>query len=240
MKRLLLLPAIALATFLPAQQNVLLVVADDLGLDPVPGYLSGPQKATMPTLASLMDDGLTFDQAWASPVCSPTRATIMTGRTGNETGVLGVDTLNTLLPSETTLFRVPGPAGAAAMRCPLIGKWHLGGTQPALDDPAQQGCRTSPASRAVACRTTSAGRRSPMARSRPTPTTSPRCSPTAPSRGSTDRRSPGSAGWPTTRPTRPSTCPRPTCTPRATCPPTAPASPPTPALLPGHGGEPRQ
>ena len=72
MKRLRLLPAIALATFLPAQQNVLLVVADDLGLDPVPGYLSGPQKATsMPTLASLMDDGLTFDQAWPAPCAAP-------------------------------------------------------------------------------------------------------------------------------------------------------------------------
>ena len=138
MKRLLLLPAIALATFLPAQQNVLLVVADDLGLDPVPGYLSGPQKATMPTLASLMDDGLTFDQAWASPVCSPTRATIMTGRTGNETGVLGVDTLNTLLPSETTLFEFLDQQGSGHAMS-LIGKWHLGGTQPALDDPAQQG-----------------------------------------------------------------------------------------------------
>ena len=138
MKHLLILPTIALATALPAQQNILLVVADDLGLDPVPGYLSGPQKAAMPTLASLMDDGLTFDHAWASPTCSPTRATIMTGRSGEETGVLGVDTLGTLDLSETTVFEYLASINSGYATS-LIGKWHLGGDQAAMDDPAQQG-----------------------------------------------------------------------------------------------------
>ena len=137
-RSLLLVAALAMPCLLAAQPNILLVIADDLGLDPVPGYLSGPQKAVMPTLDSLRNVGLTFDQTWATPLCSPTRAAIITGRTGPATGVLGVDTLSTLDQAETTLFEHLTAQGTGHTMA-LIGKWHLGGGQPALDDPAQQG-----------------------------------------------------------------------------------------------------
>ncbi|MCB0795370.1 MAG: sulfatase-like hydrolase/transferase [Flavobacteriales bacterium] len=121
---------------LPAQQNILLIVADDLGLDPTPGYLSGPQKAPMSRLSTLMDNGLTFDNAWSMPVCSPTRSAMITGRQATETGVLWVD--DPLLPSETTVFEYPTSINSGYASA-LIGKWHLGGSQPSFDDPGMQG-----------------------------------------------------------------------------------------------------
>ena len=120
------------------QPNVLLVIADDVGLDPVPGYLEGPQKATMTNLQALMDQGLTFDKAWANPVCSPTRATIMTGRYSNQTGVLDPNSASLLSLDEHTLFEqlsISSPDYATA----LIGKWHLGGQPADATYPNQQG-----------------------------------------------------------------------------------------------------
>ena len=114
------------------QPNILLVIADDVGLDPVPGYLPGPQKATMPNLSALMAQGLSFDNVWASPLCSPTRSTIITGRYGYQTGVLNPGELSLLPADEITLHRYLTDSGSGYASC-IIGKWHLGGSAP---DPA--------------------------------------------------------------------------------------------------------
>lgn len=115
-----------------AQPNILLVIADDMGLDPVPGYMPGPQKASMPNLEALMTAGLTFDNVWADPLCSPTRSTVITGRYGFRTGVLNPGALSLLPSSEVTLHRYLDDISSGYSTA-LIGKWHLGGTQP---DPA--------------------------------------------------------------------------------------------------------
>ncbi|MBK8226806.1 MAG: sulfatase-like hydrolase/transferase [Flavobacteriales bacterium] len=114
------------------QPNILLVIADDVGLDPVPGYLPGPLKATMPNLSALMAQGLSFDNVWASPLCSPTRSTIITGRYGYQTGVLNPGELSLLPADEITLHRYLTDNGSGYASC-IIGKWHLGGSTP---DPA--------------------------------------------------------------------------------------------------------
>lgn len=116
----------------PQTPNILLVIADDLGLDPVPGYLPGPQKAAMPRLETLMAQGLTFDNVWADPLCSPTRSTILTGRYGLYTGVLNPGEQSLLPADEITLHRYLDQIGSGYASC-IIGKWHLGGLQP---DPA--------------------------------------------------------------------------------------------------------
>jgi len=108
------------------QPNVLLVIADDLGLDPVPNYLPGPEKANMPNLEALMASGLTFDNVWADPLCSPTRATILTGRYGLRTGVLNANTESLLPSTETTLHRYLDD-NTSGYSSSIIGKWHLGG-----------------------------------------------------------------------------------------------------------------
>ena len=51
--------------------NILLVIADDMGLDASNCYQIGTQQAPMPTLEKLCADGLVFDNAYAAPVCSP-------------------------------------------------------------------------------------------------------------------------------------------------------------------------
>lgn len=133
MKAILLFTGISFAIGMHAQTpNVLLVIADDMGLDPVPGYLPGPQKAVMPQLESLMAQGLTFDRVWVDPLCSPTRSTIITGRYGYQTGVLNPGDLSLLPSDELTLHRYLTDINSGYASC-IIGKWHLGGSQP---DPA--------------------------------------------------------------------------------------------------------
>ena len=85
--------------------NLLFVLADDLGIDAIPGYALGAQKPTLPTLEGLANNGLRFTQAWANPFCSPTRASILTGKYGYRTGVLGVEQNNNINPNERILQR---------------------------------------------------------------------------------------------------------------------------------------
>src|SRR5690606_4193655 len=60
--------------------NVLLVIADDFGVDVFDAPEDSPLRARTPTLDRLRAEGVTFTRTWANPVCSPTRATILTGR----------------------------------------------------------------------------------------------------------------------------------------------------------------
>lgn len=43
--------------------NILLIIADDMGLDACPGYAEGEQKPAMPNLDALAADGITFENA---------------------------------------------------------------------------------------------------------------------------------------------------------------------------------
>lgn len=112
-------------------RRVLLIIADDLGVDQLDVYrtsdsapASGHVYPTTPTLSGLCDSGVRFDFAWSAPTCSPTRATILTGRYGFRTGVgWAVAKKNQLKLSETTLPELLAPAGVATAN---VGKWHLG------------------------------------------------------------------------------------------------------------------
>ncbi len=66
----------------PTQPNILFVIADDMGKDATPNYSEGQQKPLMPTLEKLASNGMTFDNVWTYPVCSPTRASVLTGKLG--------------------------------------------------------------------------------------------------------------------------------------------------------------
>ena len=71
----------------PAQPNILVIISDDMGIETLASFGVGavtPQTATLDELATR---GVSFSNFWAQPVCSPTRATIMTGRYGFRTGV---------------------------------------------------------------------------------------------------------------------------------------------------------
>lgn len=84
--------ALAIVAILPVARaasapNILLIIGDDMGIETLPCYGKINDPAVMPNLSSLCRQGVRFNNAWSQPVCSPTRATMMTGRYGFRTGV---------------------------------------------------------------------------------------------------------------------------------------------------------
>ena len=119
------------ATAGAATKNILLVIADDYGIDSHSLYNTNPAASLPPTpnINALAARGVRFANACAYPVCSPTRAAILTGRYGFRTGVtdvLGTAGAQGIYTNEFTLPDVL----SATHRCGSFGKWHLGGTAP--------------------------------------------------------------------------------------------------------------
>ncbi|MCP4870294.1 MAG: sulfatase-like hydrolase/transferase [Proteobacteria bacterium] len=116
--------------------NILLLIIDDFGVGAAsfdaasPCYDVGDISVdpALPTLAGLCADAHVFDTAWASPTCSPTRASILTGTLPHQHGVLSpADGDNRLDPENTwTLPRALDGADAGYAMA-NVGKWHLGG-----------------------------------------------------------------------------------------------------------------
>jgi len=134
---LLLISQIAIAQ----SPNILLVIADDIGVGEIPNYPPSVIKANMPHLEALMQQGLTFDNAWSNPVCAPSRANILTGKHGFRTNVLNAQSLATLSIDETSLHEYIDQTSNGLYSNSLIGKWHLGGggMNPIYDYPNELG-----------------------------------------------------------------------------------------------------
>jgi len=109
--------------------HVILVMADDLGWAQT-GYYGHPLLET-PHLDDMARSGLRLDRFYvAAPSCSPTRASILTGRTNDRTGVFRVgDCINKQEMMLSTAFRNAGYATAH------FGKWHLNAVEPDGDNP---------------------------------------------------------------------------------------------------------
>jgi len=105
--------------------NILLIIADDMGIDASPGYSEGVIKPSTPNIEGIMNAGLRFNNFWANPSCSPTRATILTGKYGYRTDVLWAG--DALSASETTLQRYIKEQTNNTYATSIIGKWHLSG-----------------------------------------------------------------------------------------------------------------
>ena len=108
-----------------AKPNIVHIVADDLGWQDV-GF-NGCRDIRTPNLDRLAKDGARLTHFYAQPMCTPTRAALMTGRYpfryGLQTAVIpsvssyGLDTAEQLLPQ---CLKEAGYTTA------IIGKWHLG------------------------------------------------------------------------------------------------------------------
>jgi arylsulfatase B len=105
--------------------NILLIIADDMGKDATPGFAEGSTKPNTPHLNQLSDNGLVFNNLWVNPTCSPTRASIITGKYGYRTGVKWAN--DELDPSEKTLQQYISEGTGNAYATAIVGKWHLSG-----------------------------------------------------------------------------------------------------------------
>ncbi|NLX22157.1 MAG: sulfatase-like hydrolase/transferase [Phycisphaerae bacterium] len=116
-----LVPAMA-ADAQRAMPNIVLIVTDDQGWWDMGAH--GNATISTPVMDRLTAEGVSFSRFYATPVCAPTRAGLMTGRHHHRTGAIdtymGRDTLD---PAEVTLGQIMQRRG---YRTGLVGKWHLG------------------------------------------------------------------------------------------------------------------
>ena len=116
-------------THADTKNNILLIIADDYGVDSSSLYNTNASAVLPPTpnINALAQQGVLFENAYANPVCSPTRACIITGRYGFRTGVgtaIGGGGSGTLAASEFTLPEAISAAGTGHAMA-QFGKWHL-------------------------------------------------------------------------------------------------------------------
>lgn len=116
--------------------NVVLIITDDQGYGDL--GIHGNPKLHTPHLDQLASESVRFERFYVSPVCSPTRASLMTGRYNYRTGVVDTYLGRSLMhPDETTLAEL---LAANGYRTGIFGKWHLGDNYPlrAMDQGFQE------------------------------------------------------------------------------------------------------
>ncbi len=121
----------------PTQPNIIFILIDDQGYYDLGCY--GATEIKTPRIDSIAKEGMRFtDYYAAAPICSPSRAGLLTGcyprRVGNHIWVHRADSATGIHPNELTLAELLKANGYATA---CIGKWHLGFHEPFL--PRNQG-----------------------------------------------------------------------------------------------------
>ena len=117
-----------------SKPNILVILVDDLGYHDVSYY--GTKYIQTPNIDAICSSGMRFDNFYSNaPVCSPTRASLLSGRYPERIGVPG---LVRSTPSDNFAFLkkgvlfIPQYLKAANYNSAIIGKWNLGLNSPNL------------------------------------------------------------------------------------------------------------
>ena len=113
-----------------ANKHIIFILADDLGWNSI-GYQDYDLSFATPTLSSMASQGIIFDNYYAQEVCTPARASLLTGRhplsIGMQYSIIMPTTAWGLGIEEKTIADVLGDAG---WKTHALGKWHLGHYSP--------------------------------------------------------------------------------------------------------------
>ena len=119
--------------------NIVMILVDDLGYGDLSSY--GAMDMKTPNIDKLVASGMRFNNFYANcPVCSPTRASLLSGRYPDLIGVPGV--IRTHLTNNwgyiaPQVVLLPKLLGRARYHTAIVGKWHLGLASP--NTPTERG-----------------------------------------------------------------------------------------------------
>ncbi|MBI1837586.1 MAG: sulfatase-like hydrolase/transferase [Flavobacteriia bacterium] len=111
-----------------AQKNTILIIADDISPDYFGMYNESSDTANTPNIRKLLEKGVLFTKAWASPLCSITRSEMLTGKYPFRTNIGAVITGPTspqIDTAEMSLAKLLKFYAPQKYNTACVGKWHL-------------------------------------------------------------------------------------------------------------------
>lgn len=137
-----LLTLVSILTLQVDDPNVIVILADDVGVDRIGAY--GDAEAHTPTLDALAKAGAMFTSGYSETVCSPSRAALLTGTYPHRLGISNAILWNSFNPN--AMLPLDAPSLPASLpdhyRSMVIGKWHLANKSAGMLHPLMMGFDT--------------------------------------------------------------------------------------------------
>ena len=109
----------------PRAPNIIFIMADDLGKGLLPLYNDAQVYIATPNIDRLADEGVVFDNAYATPMCLTTRTELITGRYPTNNGIAGhTETFDHIFLDSHSLPSFAVPLRRAGYATAVVGKWH--------------------------------------------------------------------------------------------------------------------